>query len=43
MRQEETGLMLSDLRLEAAECARWTGLPDQAATLLQEALADLVS
>jgi predicted ATPase len=39
--QEVTGLMLSDLRLEAAECARWTGLPDQAAELLQEALADL--
>jgi DNA-binding NarL/FixJ family response regulator/tetratricopeptide (TPR) repeat protein len=39
--QEETGLMLSDLRLEAAECARWIGLPDQAAALIQEALADL--
>jgi DNA-binding CsgD family transcriptional regulator/tetratricopeptide (TPR) repeat protein len=39
--QEETGLMLCDLRLEAAECVRWTGLPDQAAALIQVALADL--
>jgi predicted ATPase len=39
--KEQAGLPLPALRLEAAECARWTGLPDQAATLLQEALADL--
>jgi DNA-binding CsgD family transcriptional regulator/tetratricopeptide (TPR) repeat protein len=36
----KAGLSLPALRLEAAECARWTGLPDQAAALLQAALAD---
>jgi predicted ATPase/DNA-binding CsgD family transcriptional regulator len=35
------GLTLPELRLEAAEAARWTGLPDRAAVLLQEALADI--
>jgi predicted ATPase/DNA-binding CsgD family transcriptional regulator len=40
---EQAGLTLSDLRLEAAEAARWRGMPDRAATLLQEALADLDS
>jgi predicted ATPase/DNA-binding CsgD family transcriptional regulator len=39
--EEQAGLSLPELRLEAAECARWTGLPDQAAMQLQEALADL--
>jgi DNA-binding NarL/FixJ family response regulator/tetratricopeptide (TPR) repeat protein len=39
--EEQAGLALPELRLEAAESARWTGLPDQAATLIQEALADL--
>jgi predicted ATPase len=39
--EEQAGLALPELRLEAAECARWTGLPEQAAALLQEALADL--
>ncbi len=38
---EQAGLALSELRLEAAEAARWAGLPDHAAVLLQEALADL--
>jgi len=39
--KEQAGLALPELQLEAAECSRWTGLPDQAATLLQEALTDL--
>jgi DNA-binding CsgD family transcriptional regulator/DNA polymerase III delta prime subunit len=39
--QEHGGLTLPDLRLEAAQAARWAGLPGQAATLLQEALADM--
>jgi DNA-binding CsgD family transcriptional regulator/tetratricopeptide (TPR) repeat protein len=39
--EEQTGLALPELRIEAAECARWAGLPDQAATLLQEAVADM--
>jgi DNA-binding NarL/FixJ family response regulator/tetratricopeptide (TPR) repeat protein len=39
--QELAGVTPADLRLEAAECVRWTGLPNQASTLLQEALADL--
>jgi DNA-binding CsgD family transcriptional regulator/tetratricopeptide (TPR) repeat protein len=34
-------LTLPNLRLAAAEAARWAGLPDQAATLTQEALAEL--
>jgi DNA-binding CsgD family transcriptional regulator/tetratricopeptide (TPR) repeat protein len=38
---KQAGLPLSDLRLEAAEAARWTGLPDCAAVLLQEVLADI--
>jgi predicted ATPase/DNA-binding CsgD family transcriptional regulator len=38
---ERAGLALSELRLEAAEVARWAGLPDRAAVLLQVALADL--
>jgi DNA-binding CsgD family transcriptional regulator/DNA polymerase III delta prime subunit len=38
---KQAGLALSELRLEAAEAARWAGLPDRAAVLLQEALADL--
>jgi DNA-binding NarL/FixJ family response regulator/tetratricopeptide (TPR) repeat protein len=40
---ERAGLTLPELRLEAAECARWTGLPDQAAVLIEAALADLDS
>jgi len=39
--QERASLTLPDLRLEAAEAARWTGLPDRAAVLIQEALADI--
>ena len=39
--KEQAGLSLPELQLEAAECVRWTGLPDQAAALIQEALADL--
>jgi DNA-binding CsgD family transcriptional regulator/tetratricopeptide (TPR) repeat protein len=35
------GLTLPELRLEAAEAARWAGLPDRAAVLLQEALAEI--
>jgi tetratricopeptide (TPR) repeat protein len=38
---EQAGLALSELRREAAEAARWVGLPDRAVALLQEALADL--
>jgi DNA-binding CsgD family transcriptional regulator/tetratricopeptide (TPR) repeat protein len=38
---EQAGLALSELRREAAEAARWAGLPDRAAVLLEEALADL--
>ena len=38
---ERTGLSLADLRVEAAEAARWAGSPARAATLLQETLADL--
>jgi len=38
---EQAGLALSELRLEAAETARWVGRPDRAAVLLQEALADI--
>ena len=38
---ERAGLSLSDLRVEAAEAARWAGSPARAATLLQETLADL--
>jgi tetratricopeptide (TPR) repeat protein len=38
---ERAGLSLADLRVEAAEAARWAGSPDRAATLLQETLADL--
>jgi predicted ATPase/DNA-binding CsgD family transcriptional regulator len=38
---QHAGLTLPDLRLEAAEAARWAGLPDQAATLTQDALAEL--
>jgi DNA-binding CsgD family transcriptional regulator/tetratricopeptide (TPR) repeat protein len=37
---EQAGLALSELRREAAEAARWAGLPDRAVALLQEALAD---
>jgi DNA-binding CsgD family transcriptional regulator/tetratricopeptide (TPR) repeat protein len=37
---EQVGLTLSDLRLEAAEAAGWTGLADRAATLIQEALVE---
>jgi DNA-binding CsgD family transcriptional regulator/tetratricopeptide (TPR) repeat protein len=40
---EQAGLALPELRLEAAEAARWAGLPDRATGLLQEALADLGS
>jgi DNA-binding CsgD family transcriptional regulator/tetratricopeptide (TPR) repeat protein len=39
--EEQADLPLPELRLEAAEAARWTGLPDRAAVLLQEALADI--
>jgi predicted ATPase/DNA-binding CsgD family transcriptional regulator len=38
---ERAGLSLADLRVEAAEAARWAGLPARAATLLQETLTDL--
>ena len=38
---DQAGLALSDLRMEATEAARWVGLPDRAAVLLEEALADL--
>jgi tetratricopeptide (TPR) repeat protein len=38
---EQAGLALSELRLEAAEAAGWAGLADRAATLIQEALADI--
>jgi DNA-binding CsgD family transcriptional regulator len=38
---ERAGLSLADLRLEAAEAARWAGSPARAAMLLQETLADL--
>jgi DNA-binding NarL/FixJ family response regulator/tetratricopeptide (TPR) repeat protein len=38
---KKAGLALPELRLEAAEAARWAGLPDRAAVLLQEALTDL--
>jgi tetratricopeptide (TPR) repeat protein len=38
---DQVGLTLSDLRLEAAEAARWAGLPDRAVALVREALADL--
>jgi DNA-binding CsgD family transcriptional regulator/tetratricopeptide (TPR) repeat protein len=38
---EQAGLALPELRLEAAEAARWAGLPDRATGLLQAALADL--
>jgi DNA-binding CsgD family transcriptional regulator len=38
---EQAGLTLPDLRLEAAEAARWRGLIDRAVALLQEALADI--
>jgi DNA-binding CsgD family transcriptional regulator len=38
---EQAGLALADLRLEAAEAAGWAGRPDRAATLIQEALAEL--
>jgi DNA-binding CsgD family transcriptional regulator len=37
---EQAGLALSDLRVEAAEAARWAGLPDRAAVLLEEALSN---
>jgi len=37
---EQAGLTLPELRLEAAEAARWAGLPDRAATLIKQALAD---
>jgi tetratricopeptide (TPR) repeat protein len=40
---EQAGLTLADLRLEAAEAAGWAGLADRAATLIQEALADMGS
>jgi DNA-binding CsgD family transcriptional regulator/tetratricopeptide (TPR) repeat protein len=39
--QDQAGVALSELRLEAAEAARWAGLPDRAASLIQETLADL--
>ena len=38
---QQVGLALPELRLEAAEAARWAGLPDRAAALLQEVLTDL--
>jgi DNA-binding CsgD family transcriptional regulator len=38
---EQAGLAMSELRLEAAEAARWVGLADRAAALIQGALADL--
>jgi DNA-binding CsgD family transcriptional regulator/tetratricopeptide (TPR) repeat protein len=38
---QHAGLVLSELRREAAEAARWAGLPDRAVALLEEALADL--
>jgi DNA-binding CsgD family transcriptional regulator/tetratricopeptide (TPR) repeat protein len=41
--REQAGLALSELRLEAAEAAGWAGLADRAATLIQEALADIGS
>jgi DNA-binding NarL/FixJ family response regulator len=37
---EQAGLALSDLRVEAAEAARWAGLPDRAAALIEDALVD---
>jgi predicted ATPase/DNA-binding CsgD family transcriptional regulator len=40
---EQAGLALSELQLEAAEAARWAGLPDRAAALIQKALADIGS
>jgi DNA-binding CsgD family transcriptional regulator len=39
--KEWAGLGLGDLRVEAAEAARWAGSPIRAATLLQETLANL--
>jgi predicted ATPase/DNA-binding CsgD family transcriptional regulator len=39
--REQAGLALADLRVEAAEAARWAGSTGRAATLLQETLADL--
>jgi predicted ATPase len=41
--EEQAGLPLPELRLEAAEAACWAGLPGQAATLIQEALTELSS
>jgi predicted ATPase/DNA-binding CsgD family transcriptional regulator len=38
---DQAGLAVADLRLEAAEAARWVGVPDRAAALIQEALADI--
>jgi DNA-binding CsgD family transcriptional regulator len=38
---ERPGLTLPELRLEAAEAARWTGLADRAVALIREALADM--
>jgi DNA-binding CsgD family transcriptional regulator/tetratricopeptide (TPR) repeat protein len=40
---EQAGLALAELRLEAAEAAGWSGIPDRAATLIQEALVDIGS
>jgi predicted ATPase/DNA-binding CsgD family transcriptional regulator len=37
----QTGMALSELRLEAAEAAGWAGLADRAATLIQETLVDM--
>jgi DNA-binding CsgD family transcriptional regulator len=39
--EEQAGLALSELQLEAAEAAGWAGLADRAATLIQEALVDM--
>jgi tetratricopeptide (TPR) repeat protein len=38
---EQVGITLADLRLEAAEAAHWAGLADWAVTQTKEALADL--
>jgi predicted ATPase len=40
---EQTGMALADLRLEAAEAVWWAGLANRAVVLLREALADLES
>ena len=41
--QDQAGLRLSELQLEAAEAAGWAGLAERAATLIQAALAEMGS